>query len=300
MVKVIRIHRFGGPEVLEVEDVDLAAPGPQEVRIAQGAIGLNYIDVYQRAGTYPNPLPLIPGNEAAGEVVAVGSEVDGVQTRRSCGLCGYARRLCRGTAHRGAPSRSPAVGHQHRGRRRHDAERPHDAIPSAPDLQGCARRHDPGPGCGRGGRAPALPVGQGAWRDRDRHRGQRGESRAGAGQWRPSYDPLSRRRFRGTGQGDHRRQTMQCRVRRCRPGDVSAIFGLPAAFRDLCVLRLRVGAHRGLRHRASGPQGFTLRHASQPVHLYGSAGQAACHDGGHDHGHPVRSADARASPTATP
>ena len=76
MVKVIRIHRFGGPEVLQFEDLDVAAPGPQEVRVAQRAIGLNYIDVYQRSGTYPNPLPLIPGNEAAGEVVAVGSEVE--------------------------------------------------------------------------------------------------------------------------------------------------------------------------------------------------------------------------------
>ena len=80
MVKVIRIHRFGGPEVLQLEDIDVAAPGPQEVRVAQRAIGLNYIDVYQRTGLYPNPLPLIPGNEAAGEVVAVGSDVTGFKT----------------------------------------------------------------------------------------------------------------------------------------------------------------------------------------------------------------------------
>ena len=80
MVKVIRIHQFGGPEVLQLEDVDVGAPGPQEVRVAQRAIGLNYIDVYQRAGTYPNPLPLIPGNEGAGEVVAVGSEVQEFKT----------------------------------------------------------------------------------------------------------------------------------------------------------------------------------------------------------------------------
>ena len=77
MVKVIRVHRFGGPEVLQLEDIDVAAPGPREVRVAQRAIGLNYIDVYQRTGLYPNPLPLIPGNEAAGEVVAVGSDVTG-------------------------------------------------------------------------------------------------------------------------------------------------------------------------------------------------------------------------------
>ncbi|WP_237480097.1 quinone oxidoreductase family protein [Lichenibacterium dinghuense] len=75
MAKTIRIHAFGGPEVFEVEDVDLPAPGPGEVRIRQRAVGLNFIDVYQRSGIYPNQLPLIPGNEAAGDVVAVGEGV---------------------------------------------------------------------------------------------------------------------------------------------------------------------------------------------------------------------------------
>ena len=75
MAKTIRIHAFGGPEVLEVEDVDLPAPGPGEVRVRQRAVGLNFIDVYQRSGIYPNQLPLIPGNEAAGDVVSVGEGV---------------------------------------------------------------------------------------------------------------------------------------------------------------------------------------------------------------------------------
>lgn len=75
MVKAIRIHRFGGPEVLEFEDVNIAPPGPGEVVIQQRAIGLNFIDVYQRAGVYPNPLPFTPGSEAAGDVLVVGPDV---------------------------------------------------------------------------------------------------------------------------------------------------------------------------------------------------------------------------------
>lgn len=75
MAKTIRIHAFGGPEVLTVEDVALPPPGPGEVRIRQRAVGLNFIDVYQRQGVYPNALPLVLGNEAAGDVVAVGPDV---------------------------------------------------------------------------------------------------------------------------------------------------------------------------------------------------------------------------------
>ncbi len=75
MPKAIRIHAFGGPEVLAYEDVEVGVPGPAEVLIEQRAIGLNFIDVYQRTGLYPNPLPFTPGSEASGEVIAVGSDV---------------------------------------------------------------------------------------------------------------------------------------------------------------------------------------------------------------------------------
>lgn len=75
MVKAIRLHAFGGPDVLRFEDVDIGAPGPGQVRLKQHAIGLNFVDTYHRSGLYPNPLPLTPGSEAAGEVVAVGEGV---------------------------------------------------------------------------------------------------------------------------------------------------------------------------------------------------------------------------------
>ena len=77
MVAAIRVHRTGGPEVLTFETITVPPPGPGEVQIRHTAIGLNYIDTYFRSGLYKAPqLPFIPGNEGAGEVVAVGDHVN--------------------------------------------------------------------------------------------------------------------------------------------------------------------------------------------------------------------------------
>jgi NADPH2:quinone reductase len=76
MPKAIRIHEYGGPEVLRWEDVEVGDPGPGQLRIRHGAIGLNYIDVYHRTGLYPLPsLPWTLGMEGAGRVEAVGEGV---------------------------------------------------------------------------------------------------------------------------------------------------------------------------------------------------------------------------------
>jgi len=71
----IRIHTHGGPEVLRWEEVPAGEPGRGEVLIRHTAIGLNFIDVYERTGLYPGRLPLVPGREAAGVVEAVGRGV---------------------------------------------------------------------------------------------------------------------------------------------------------------------------------------------------------------------------------
>lgn len=78
MIHGIRIHAHGGPEVLKFEPVEVAPPGRGEVRLRHTAIGLNYIDVYDRTGLYPIALPAIPGREAAGVVTAVGPGVRGL------------------------------------------------------------------------------------------------------------------------------------------------------------------------------------------------------------------------------
>ena len=75
-MKAIRVHEYGGPEVLSYEDVPDPEPGPGEARVRLAASGVNYIDVYQRTGVYPMDLPFIAGQEGAGEVEAVGEGVE--------------------------------------------------------------------------------------------------------------------------------------------------------------------------------------------------------------------------------
>lgn len=81
MVHAIRVHETGAPEVMKWEEIEVGAPAAGEAKIRHAAIGLNYIDTYFRSGLYPAPagLPLIPGNEGAGEVIAVGEGVTNVK-----------------------------------------------------------------------------------------------------------------------------------------------------------------------------------------------------------------------------
>src|SRR5476649_203740 len=79
MTKAIRINRVGGPEVMELVDVDLGAPGPGEAQVRHEAVGLNFIDVYFRSGLYAQPLPGGLGMEGAGVVEAVGEGVTHVK-----------------------------------------------------------------------------------------------------------------------------------------------------------------------------------------------------------------------------
>jgi NADPH2:quinone reductase len=78
MAHAIQIHTHGGPEVMCWEDVPVPGPGPGEARIRQRAVGVNFIDVYQRTGLYPLSLPAVLGNEGAGVVQAVGPGVTDV------------------------------------------------------------------------------------------------------------------------------------------------------------------------------------------------------------------------------
>ncbi|MGV3491559.1 MAG: quinone oxidoreductase family protein [Devosia sp.] len=79
MVRAVVVHELGGPEKLTLETVDVAAPGPSQIRLKSHAIGLNFIDTYQRTGLYKLPLPFIAGSEGAGEVLAVGPDVTNVK-----------------------------------------------------------------------------------------------------------------------------------------------------------------------------------------------------------------------------
>ena len=78
MAQRIIMHETGAPAVMQLETLELVAPGAGEVQIRQTAIGLNYMDIYQRSGYYPMEVPSPLGLEAAGEIVAVGAEVKGL------------------------------------------------------------------------------------------------------------------------------------------------------------------------------------------------------------------------------
>ena len=79
MSKAVRYHKQGGPEVLQVDDVEVGDPGPGQARIRHTAIGVNFVDTYQRSGLYPMPSPSTAGNEGAGVVEKLGPGVKGLK-----------------------------------------------------------------------------------------------------------------------------------------------------------------------------------------------------------------------------
>ena len=88
MTKAVRFHKTGGPEVLQVDDVQVGDPGDGQARVKNTAIGLNFIDTYHRSGLYPLPLPSGIGLEAAGVVEAVGNGVNHVKPGDRVGYAG--------------------------------------------------------------------------------------------------------------------------------------------------------------------------------------------------------------------
>jgi NADPH2:quinone reductase len=89
MTHAIRVHDYGGPEVLRWEEVEIGDPGPGQVRLRQAAVGLNFIDIYGRTGLYPQPsFPFIPGMEGAGVVTAVGEGVRDLKVGRRVAYAG--------------------------------------------------------------------------------------------------------------------------------------------------------------------------------------------------------------------
>ncbi|GAB3697390.1 quinone oxidoreductase family protein [Saccharopolyspora tripterygii] len=76
-MRAIRVATNGGPEVLELGEVEVPEPGSGQLLVDVAAAGVNFIDTYQRSGVYSMQLPFTPGSEGAGEIVAVGADVDG-------------------------------------------------------------------------------------------------------------------------------------------------------------------------------------------------------------------------------
>src|SRR4029077_11238349 len=90
-MKAIRVHEFGGPQVMKLEDVPDPKPGSGEVLVRIRAAGVNPVDAYMRSGTYPRkpPLPYTPGSDGAGEVEAVGADVHTFKAGDRVYIAGY-------------------------------------------------------------------------------------------------------------------------------------------------------------------------------------------------------------------
>ena len=74
-MRAIRVHEFGGPEAMRLEEVPTPKPADGQALVRIEAAGVNFIDIYQRTGLYQRPLPYTPGSEGAGTVIAVGADV---------------------------------------------------------------------------------------------------------------------------------------------------------------------------------------------------------------------------------
>ena len=87
-MRAVRFDTTGGPEVLQVVDIEMPEPKPGQVRVRHEAIGINFIDTYHRTGLYPVKLPCIPGGEAAGVVEALGEGVTSLKIGDRVAYCG--------------------------------------------------------------------------------------------------------------------------------------------------------------------------------------------------------------------
>jgi NADPH2:quinone reductase len=94
MTKAVRYHKQGGPEVLQLDEVQVGEPGAGQVRIRHTAIGVNFVDTYQRSGLYPMQLPQTAGNEGAGVVEAVGAGVTELRVGDRITYTGLAGSYC--------------------------------------------------------------------------------------------------------------------------------------------------------------------------------------------------------------
>jgi len=94
MTKAVRFHKTGGPEVLQLDDVQVGDPGQGQARIRHTATGVNFIDTYQRSGLYPMQLPATAGNEGAGVVEQVGSGVTALKVGDRVAYTGQVGSYC--------------------------------------------------------------------------------------------------------------------------------------------------------------------------------------------------------------
>ena len=279
-MRAIRVHHAGGPEVMQLEDVELAAARPRRGAAAPSRHRRQFPRHLFPLWPLSSPsLPFTPGSEGAGEVVAVGDGVEGFQARRPGRLC-HAARLLRRSAQRRrqAISSSCPRAISLREARGDDAQGPDRAISAAPDLQGRSRatrsssmprRAASGRSCANGASISARPSSPPSAR-RTR---PRSPNSAGAKHVIIYARRISRRASPRSPRARNARSSTTASARRPSPPRSTACGPLACS-----QLRLGLGRHRGVQPRPARPEGLAVRDPPDAVHLPGRS-RAAGHDG---------------------
>ncbi len=256
------------PDVMRLEEVELPPPRPGEARVRHRAIAVNYLDIYYRTGFYPPPpYPFTPGNEGAGEVVAIGKGVKGFRPGDRVAyvstLGSYAEERNVEAKHLvklpKSMSYATAAAMMMKGLTAQYLLRQTYKVKKGDVILVHAAAGGVGQILCQWGKALGATViatvgfaGEG--QDRQEMRGQ-------------ARHPLPRGGFRGSRRRDHQGREMPRRLRRRRQGDVPRFARLPAPVRHVRQLRLGFRRHRILQSRAAGAEGFAVRHAADALHL---------------------------------
>ena len=270
MAHAIRFEKAGGPDVLSWLTVEVGKPGQGQVRLRHTAVGLNYIDTYQRSGLYPMPVPSGLGSEAAGVIEEVGPGVSGLKPGDR-------------VAYSGGPIGAYAD----------ERVMPADRLVPLPegitDQQAAAmmlkgmtawylvrrthpvkpRRDDPDPRRGGRGRPHRLPMGETSRRHRNRHGRRRRKGGARQTERLRLPDPLQTRGFRRQGRRADPGEEAARRLRFGWKGYLLQVSRLPGAARAHGVVRAIFGGGRTRRLRHPRCQRLTLPDPADFEYLHG-------------------------------
>ena len=263
MAKAVRYHKQGGPEVLQLDDVAVGDPGQGQVRIRHTAIGVNFVDTYQRSGLYPMQLPAVAGNEAAGVVDAVGPGVKDLKKGDRVAYTGLPGSYCdmrivpadRMVKIPKGISDEQAASMMLKGMTVHYLIHSTYKVKKGDTVLWHAAAGGVGLIAGQWlKKLGATAIGT---------VGSDGEGEAREGARLQARHQLQHRELRREGEGDHQGQEAAGGLRRGRQDDLGRLARLPAAARPDGVVRQRLRPGAAAEPRHPRQQGLALRHAAR-------------------------------------
>ena len=268
MAKAIRYHKQGGPEVLQLDDIPVGEPGQGQVRIRHTAIGVNFVDTYQRSGLYPMQLPAVAGNEAAGVVDAVGPGVKDLKKGDRVAYTGLPGSYCE---MRVVPadrmvkipkgiSDEQAASMMLKGMTVHYLIHSTYKVKKGDTVLWHAAAGGVGQIAGQWlKKLGAITIGT---------VGSDEKAKLAKAHGCKHVINYCDRELRREGEGDHQGQEAAGGLRRGRQDDLGRLARLPAAARPDGVVRQRLGPGAAAEPRHPREQGVALRHAADARHLH--------------------------------